>query len=294
MGVPLTIRAKQRGASRPEMPWLNASRRSTALRVGFIAGCAAIGLVITRSPKLAVAAVAILVAALMPAWLLVTGSLVTVRGFNGLLPPRRAHELAVGLRVLGSRGRREMDDRSPQSSACPSQPFGTSDRRAHGVVARDRNRARHSLYRAAAPGAVCADSADVLRNQARRTTDAERHRYLRARRSGAQHSSVPGASVRRACRRPARDGLLARRRARPCHQRHRASQASALDNGRTPCFYCRNENTRGLARDVGTARALCAPEVDGAPRAPCRRRRGGSRGFAVLAVDTRIRLEPGE
>jgi hypothetical protein len=86
LGVPLTIRSKQRGASRPSLPWLDASRRASATTVAFIAGCAVIGLVITRKPALAVAAVAVLVAALMPAWLLVTGALVTARGFNGLIP----------------------------------------------------------------------------------------------------------------------------------------------------------------------------------------------------------------
>jgi hypothetical protein len=64
----------------------DADRRATAVRAGFVAGCAVVGLVITRSPKLAIAAVAVLVAALMPAWLLITGSLVTVRGFDGLIP----------------------------------------------------------------------------------------------------------------------------------------------------------------------------------------------------------------
>jgi len=87
LSAPLTIRLRGRGAAaRPNGAWLDAERRSQAIRAGFIACCGALGLVLTRSPKLAVAVVAIAVAALLPSWLLVTASLVTVRGLGGLLP----------------------------------------------------------------------------------------------------------------------------------------------------------------------------------------------------------------
>jgi hypothetical protein len=85
LGVPLTIRAKRREPARSFSPWFDAGRRATAARVSFVGGCAVIGLAVTRSPEVAVAAVAVLIVALLPPWLLVTGSLVTARGFNGLI-----------------------------------------------------------------------------------------------------------------------------------------------------------------------------------------------------------------